>query len=116
MGGAAQLLSDADLLAVVQHIHVVRAKSFSFDKLDDAARAQVADVQAFYATQFTKAGGRRQMAFNKSDTTLALWVFDSPKSWALVTRGPSRAIVVRADGFPDLAVFGRLFRVALSSN
>ncbi len=85
-------------------------------------RPKRVDVQEFYAKLFRAQGGSRQLTFKGGDldddrggdTTISIWVFDVPRSWALVTQGPTRAIVVRADGFPRLEPIGRLFRMIVS--
>lgn len=79
-------------------------------------RPKRVDVQEFYGKAFRAQKGNRQLFANSDETTIAVWVFDAPRSWALVTQGPSRAIVVRADGFPRLEAIGRLFKMAVSQN
>lgn len=84
-------------------------------------RPKRVDVQEFYAKHFRAQKGQRQLFSNSGDgdsdgrnTTISIWIFESPRSWALVTQGPTRAIVVRADGFPRLEPIGRLFRMIVS--
>lgn len=87
-----------------------------------AVRPKRIDVQEFYAKAFRAQKGQRQFFSSAGDadgdsggsTTISIWIFDSPGSWALVTQGPSRAIAVRAAGFPRLEALGRLFRLAVS--
>ena len=66
-------------------------------------------AQNYYADLFTKQGGKAQMSL-QGDTSIAVYVFDSPRSFAVLTRGKSRVIVVRADGMPRLGAIGRLFQ------
>lgn len=155
---AAQILSDADVLAMLRDVQFLRAQSFNFLKMEQkqdeerAAKKTAAppsgtmsggsmatspqdfmdslnpkrpkrvDVQEFYAKSFRAQKGQRQFFSSSGDadgdtgggTTISVWSFESPRSWAMVTQGPSRAIVVRADALPRLEALGRLFRLALS--
>ncbi len=150
MSKKAQILSDADVLLLLQNIHFLRAQSFNFLKMEqnqDEERAKAPkaagaqsmedfmgsmnpkrpkrlDVQEFYGKAFRAQKGQRQFFSSagdldgerNGDTTIAIWSFETPRSWALVKQGPSRAIVVRSDGLPRLEALGRLFRLAVSSN
>lgn len=42
------------------------------------------------------------------NTRVLMSGFDAPQGFALVISAPSRVIVARADGYPDLEVIGRM--------
>ena len=150
MSKPVQIVSDADVLAMLRDVQFLRAQSFNFLKMEqqqDAARRatqksfaamtpqelqesthptrpQRIDVQEFYGKTFRAQKGQRQFFSRSGDadgdsgreTTISVWAFEAPRSWALVTQGPSRAIVVRSNGLPNLEVLGRVFRMAVSRN
>lgn len=77
-------------------------------KADELESARLEGAREFYADLFAKQGGKLQLSL-QGETSIAVYVFGSPRSFALLTRGPSRVIVACADGMPHLNAIGRVF-------
>ena len=82
----------------------------------DREQKLLASAQKFYEAQFTKQGGKTQLTLQNGHTSIAVYSFSSPRSFALLTRGPSRVIVARADGLPHLGASGRMFSLILAQS
>ncbi len=82
----------------------------------DREQKMLGNAQKFYADLFQKQGGQAQLTLQNGKTSLAVYVFSTPRSFAVLTRGPSRVIVVRADGLPKLGALGKLFSQIVVAN
>ncbi len=67
------------------------------------------DFLAFYEKPFVAEGGHR-LLYLSSGTPVVTVGFDQPRGFAAVVQSGSMVYVVRADGYPDMAVVGNLLR------
>ena len=101
------LLGDGQLTALlkdIHHLHVV-----SFKPADPPAARLPTDFLAFYEKPFVAEGGHR-LLYLSSGTPVVTVGFDQPRGFAAVVQSGSMVYVVRADGYPDMAVVGNLLR------
>lgn len=82
----------------------------SGDKLYDREQRRLAEAEKFYTDFFVKQGGKTRLQLKSGKTSIALYAFSQPRTFAVVTCGPSRVIVARADGLPDLAAIAKIFQ------
>ena len=75
-------------------------------------------AEKFYQQLFDKQGGQTQLMLKSGEgaTSIAIYGFSQPRSFALLVRGSSRVVVVRADGLPNLKALGRIFGQSVISN
>lgn len=74
----------------------------------DREQRRLKEAEAFYAALFARQGGTIPLQL-KGETSITVYAFAAPKTYAVVTRGPSRVIVARADGTPDIGTITRIF-------
>ena len=73
------------------------------------------DAETFYKEMLAKQGGKIQMQL-RGETSISVYAFESPQTFAVVTRGPSRVIVARADGKPDVGAITGIFGRVVGNN
>ena len=73
------------------------------------------DAETFYKNLMVKQGGKVQM-LKGGETSITVYAFSQPRTFAVVTRGPSRVIVARADGKPDVGAITGIFQKVVGSN
>ena len=129
-----------DVKHILASIHVLRVRSVSyfglsqeeqdkaFEKLgskiekddehaDESAQNRgyyrslklLVQAETFYKEMLAKQGGKIQMQLN-GETAISVYAFAQPQTFAVVTRGPSRVIVARADGKPDVGAITGIFQ------
>ncbi len=101
------LLGDGQLTALlrdIHHLHVV-----SFKPAADAAGAAPTDFLAFYEAPFEAEGGHRLLYITQGSQVVTVG-FDQPRGFAAAIHSGDTVYVVRADGYPDMAVVGSLLR------
>lgn len=94
------------LLRDIHHLHIL-----SFKPADGAAApaGQPADFLAFYEKPFEAEGGHRLLYLGGSTPVVTVG-FDQPRGFAAVVQSSGTVFVMRADGYPDMTVFGNLLR------
>ena len=105
-----QLLSDKQFSAALKNIHNLHVVVYNLDGLEgsDAIRSKVPDPIVFYDKPFRAEGGKRTLTADFKSTKVAMFGFNKVPGFALVVNSPSRVVVVRADGYPDMEVIGRM--------
>ena len=101
------LLGDGQLTALlkdIHHLHVV-----SFKPPAAVAGATPTDYLAFYEKPFEAEGGHRLLYITQGTQVVTVG-FDQPVGFAAVVSSGDTVYVVRADGYPDMAVVGSLLR------
>lgn len=129
-----------DVKHLLAPIHVVRVRSVSYFGLEQAAQDKafedlgrktakaeedggislhnrgydrsselLAEAETFYKNLLAKQGGHVQMQL-RGETSITVYAFSQPRTFAVVTRGPSRVIVARADGKPDVGAITGIFQ------
>ena len=73
------------------------------------------DAETFYKDMLAKQGGKIQMQL-RGETSISVYAFAQPQTFAVVTRGPSRVIVARADGKPDVGAITGIFQRVVGGN
>ena len=103
LGGA---LTDEQITALLRNIHHLHLLSF-------ATAGGDTDALAFYEPALTAGGGHR-LVFSNAVPRVLMVGFDppgglgQPGGFALVVQSPGVVYVVRADGYPDMQLVGRL--------
>ena len=67
------------------------------------------DAETFYKNLMVKQGGKVQTMKN-GETSISVYAFAQPQTFAVITSGPSRVIVARADGKPDVGAVTGIFQ------
>ena len=101
------LLGDGQLTALlkdIHHLHVV-----TFKPAAAPAGAAPTDYLAFYEKPFEAEGGHRLLYLTQGTSVVTVG-FDAPRGFAAVVQSGGTVSVVRADGYPDMAVVGNLLR------
>lgn len=101
------LLGDGQLTALlkdIHHLHVV-----SFKPAPAVAGAAPTDFLAFYEKPFEAEGGHRLLYLTQGSQVVTVG-FDQPRGFAAAVQSGGTVTVVRADGYPDMAVLGNLLR------
>jgi hypothetical protein len=145
-GDKATVQALLDVKHLVDGIHVLRVRSISYKGLDEAAREAalqklapkaakgeeeggfsrynrgharskelLGNAETFYKTLLAKQGGQVQMQL-RGETSITVYAFSQPRTFAVVTRGPSRVIVARADGKPDVGAMTSIFQRVVAGN
>ena len=134
-----------DVKHLLAPIHVVRVRSISFYALSEAEQDKaledlgrkaangeegsdtplrsgydpsqelLADAETFYKNLLAKQGGKVQMQL-RGETSITVYAFAQPRTFAVVTRGLSRVIVARADGKPDVGAITGIFQRVVVGN
>ena len=132
------LLSEQQISAALKNIHHLHLVVYDLDALREAqsqvdnenllaglgnammtpaipktktpAPSKIPDAIAFYEPRWAGAGGKRLLMADFKNTKVLLQGFTAPQGFALVVSAPSRVIVARADGYPDLEIIGRMLR------
>lgn len=73
---------------------------------------KVPDALSFYEKPFRAEGGKRLLMANFKSTKVLMLGFNQPQGFALIVSAPSRVVVARADGYPDMEAFGRMIQFA----
>lgn len=73
------------------------------------------NAETFYQNLMVKQGGKVQM-MKDGETSITVYAFSQPQTFAVVTRGPSRVIVARADGKPDVGAITGIFQRVVAGN
>ncbi len=73
------------------------------------SRELLKDAETFYKDLLIKQGGKVQMQL-RGETSITVYAFAEPRTFAVVTAGPSRVIVARADGKPDVGAITGIFQ------
>ena len=81
-----------------------------------APASKIPDAIAFYETKFVAEGGKRLLMGDFKNTKVLMSGFDAPTGFALVVNAPSRIIVARADGYPDMEIVGRMVNLGAETN
>lgn len=69
----------------------------------------LANAETFYKDLMVKQGGKVQMQL-RGETSITVYAFAQPQTFAVITSGPSRVIVARADGKPDVGAITGIFQ------
>lgn len=93
---------------------IVEESTNSGDILYSREQRRLAEAEKFYAALFAGEGGKARLELKNGATSLAVYAFSSPRTFAVLTRGPSRVIVARADGLPNLAAISGVFQGVVS--
>ena len=135
-----------DVKHILAPLHVVRVRSLSYFALGEEAqdkayeelgskiiegdehagespqnrgyyRSQklLGDAETFYKDLMVKQGGKVQMQL-RGETSITVYAFAQPQTFAVITRGPSRVIVARADGKPDVGAITGIFQRVVGGN
>ena len=80
----------------------------------DREQELLANAETFYQEMLTKQGGKIQMQL-RGETSISVYALAQPQTFAVVTRGPARVIVARADGKPDVGVITNIFQRVISN-
>ena len=101
------LLGDGQLTALLKDIHHLHVVAFR----PPAAVAGNAptDYLAFYEKPLEAEGGHRLLYLTQGTPVVTVG-FDQPRGFAAVVQSGDTVYVVRADGYPDMAVVGSLLR------
>jgi len=102
-GGPPTLLSDGQMTALLKNIHHLHLVSFEPPVASGKSTAAAFDGLAFYDKPFQSQGGHR-ILFYGNGPRVALYGFDQTRSFAL-----------RADGYPDMAVIGKILHFNLGN-
>ena len=81
---------------------------------EERSRELLVSAETFYKNMLVKQGGKLQMQM-RGETSIAVYAFAQPQTFAVVTRGPSRVIVARADGKPDVGAITGIFQRVVGS-
>ena len=81
----------------------------------ERSKELLGEAEKFYDELLTKQGGRVQMRL-QGGTSITVYAFAEPQTYAVLTRGPSRVIVARADGKPDVGAISKIFTSIVSFN
>lgn len=81
----------------------------------ERSRELLGDAETFYKNLLAKQGGQVQMQL-RGETSITVYAFAQPRTFAVVTRGPSRVIVARADGKPDVGAITGIFQRVVADN
>lgn len=101
------------LLKDIHHLHVVSFKPADPPAVTvpaNAAASPPTDFLAFYEKPFEAEGGHRLLYLNSGSSPVVTVGFDQPRGFAAVFQSSGMVYVVRADGYPDMAVLGGLLR------
>ena len=97
------VVTDEQLTALLKNVHHLHALVF--------ATAPGGDLLPFYEKPFQGEGGHRVAWVGApGGPRVLLEGFDPAPGFAAVVQMPGEAVVVRADGYPDMQVLGKLVR------
>ena len=82
---------------------------------EERSRDLLANAETFYKKMLADQGGKVQMQL-RGETSITVYAFSAPQTFAVVTRGPSRVIVARADGKPDVGAITGIFQKVIGNN
>lgn len=113
--GPPALLSDGQIALLLQNIHHLHLVSFAPPPARPGQRKGDAfDGLAFYDKPFQAQGGHRTL-FYGNGPRVALYDFDPTHSFAAVVDTGGVVYALRTDGYPDLAVLGKMLHFNLGS-
>lgn len=113
-GGPPTLLSDGQMTALLKNIHHLHLVSFAPPVASGKSTAAGFDGLAFYDKPFQSQGGHR-ILFYGSGPRVALYGFDPAHSFAAVVDTGGAIYALRADGYPDMAVIGKILHFNLGN-
>lgn len=82
---------------------------------EERSQELLANAETFYKDMLAKQDGKVQMQL-RGETSITVYAFAAPQTFAVVTRGPSRVIVARADGKPDVGAITGIFQRVVADN
>lgn len=114
--GPPALLSDGQIASLLQNIHHLHLVSFAPPPARPGQRKGDAafDGLAFYDKPFQAQGGHRTL-FYGNGPRVALYDFDLTHSFAAVVDTGGVVYALRADGYPNMAVLGKILHFNLGS-
>ena len=81
----------------------------------DRERELLRNAETFYKDLMVKQGGKVQMQL-RGETSISVYAFAQPQTFAVITSGPGRVIVARADGKPDVGAITGIFQRVVGGN
>ena len=81
----------------------------------DREQELLRNAETFYKDLMDKQGGKVQMQL-RGETSITVYAFAQPQTFAVITSGPGRVIVARADGKPDVGAITGIFTRVVGGN